>query len=94
MRVRKVPMRKCVACQEMRPKREMIRIVRTPEEEVLIDTTGKKSGRGAYICATEQCFTAARKNQALEKALKMRISPEIYDQLAQEFIFIGKDSHE
>ncbi|MEK3734612.1 MULTISPECIES: RNase P modulator RnpM [Paenibacillus] len=86
MKQRKVPLRKCVACQEMKPKKELIRIVRTPEEEVLIDLTGKKSGRGAYLCGNVSCFKLAHKNKALDRALKHNVKPEIYEQLAQDFI--------
>lgn len=85
MKQRKVPLRKCVATQEMMPKKELIRVVRTPEGEVLIDLTGKKSGRGAYICGKFECFKLAQKNKALDRALKCQVSPEIYDQLAREF---------
>lgn len=65
--------------------KELIRVVRTPEGEVLIDLTGKKSGRGAYICGKLECFKLAQKNKALDRALKCQVSPEIYDQLAREF---------
>jgi hypothetical protein len=85
MRVRKIPLRKCVACQEMKPKKELIRIVKTPEDEIMIDPTGKKSGRGAYLCVSGDCFAKARQNKALEKSLKTSIRPEIYDQLLQDF---------
>ncbi|RJG22332.1 RNase P modulator RnpM [Paenibacillus thiaminolyticus] len=86
MRTRKVPLRKCVACQEMMPKKELIRVVRTPEDEVLIDLTGKKSGRGAYLCGKMSCFKLAHKSRALDRALKHQVQPEIYEQLAQDFI--------
>ncbi|MDG0871113.1 YlxR family protein [Paenibacillus thiaminolyticus] len=86
MRTRKVPLRKCVACQEMMPKKELIRVVRTPEDEVLIDLTGKKSGRGAYLCGKLSCFKLAHKSRALDRALKHQVQPEIYEQLAQDFI--------
>ncbi|MBG9793115.1 nucleic-acid-binding protein [Paenibacillus dendritiformis] len=86
MRTRKVPLRKCVACQEMMPKKELIRVVRTPEDEVLIDLTGKKSGRGAYLCGKLSCFKLAHKSKALDRALKHQVQPEIYEQLAQDFI--------
>lgn len=86
MRTRKVPLRKCVACQEMMPKKELIRVVRTPEGEVLIDLTGKKSGRGAYLCGKLSCFKLAHKSRALDRALKHQVQPEIYEQLAQDFI--------
>lgn len=86
MRTRKVPLRKCVACQEMMPKKELIRVVRTPEDEVLIDLTGKKSGRGAYLCGKLSCFKLAHKSRALDRALKHQVQPELYEQLAQDFI--------
>lgn len=90
MRPRKVPLRKCVACQEMKPKKELIRVVRTPEEEVLIDLTGKKAGRGAYLCGEVSCFKLAKKSRALDRALKQAVGPEIYDQLEQDFIAVEK----
>lgn len=88
MRPRKVPLRKCVACQEMMPKKELIRVVRTPEEEVLIDLTGKKSGRGAYLCGKLSCFKLAKKSKALDRALKQPVGDDIYDQLEADFIKI------
>ncbi|MBN2909366.1 YlxR family protein [Polycladomyces sp. WAk] len=84
MRTRKVPMRKCVACQEMMPKKELIRVVRTPEQEILIDPTGKKSGRGAYLCGKEECFRLAKKKKALDRALKVQVDDSIYDRLQEE----------
>lgn len=85
MKQRKVPLRKCVASQQMMPKKELIRVVRTPEGEVLIDLTGKKSGRGAYICGKLEYFKLAQKNKSLDRALKCQVSPEIYAQLARDF---------
>jgi predicted RNA-binding protein YlxR (DUF448 family) len=86
MRQRKIPLRKCVACQEMKPKKQLIRVVRTPEEEIQIDQSGKKSGRGAYLCATLACFKLAQKSKAFDRALKHNVSSAIYEQLAQDFI--------
>lgn len=86
MKQRKIPLRKCVACQEMKPKKELIRVVRTPDENILIDLTGKKSGRGAYLCGKSSCFRLAKKSKALDRALKQSVSPDIYDQLEQDFI--------
>ncbi|TCZ80002.1 YlxR family protein [Paenibacillus albiflavus] len=86
MKQRKVPLRKCVACQEMMPKRELIRIVRTPEEEILIDLKGKQSGRGAYLCGKLSCFKLAKKSKALDRALKSSVSSEIYDRLESDFV--------
>jgi uncharacterized protein len=81
MKRRKVPMRKCVASQEMFPKKELIRIVRTPENELVIDPTGKKSGRGAYLCAKMEYIDLAQKKKALDRALKVQVPSELYDQL-------------
>ena len=92
MRGRKIPMRKCVACQEMKPKRELIRVVRTPEEDIVIDVTGKKNGRGAYLCGKVECFQLAKKSSALDRALKTNVSADIYDQLEHEFIFSQRNS--
>ncbi|MBN2984039.1 MULTISPECIES: RNase P modulator RnpM [Cohnella] len=86
MKQRKIPLRKCVATQDMMPKKELIRIVRTPEGEILIDMTGKKPGRGAYLCGKSSCFKLAKKNKALDRALKTTVPPEIYDRLEADFI--------
>ncbi|MBP1931531.1 RNase P modulator RnpM [Ammoniphilus resinae] len=92
MKPRKVPMRKCVACQEMTPKKELIRIVRSPEGEVKVDPSGKSSGRGAYICRKAECFSLAKKRRALDKSLEVSIPEEIYDRL--EIDWIGMDKSE
>lgn len=86
MRRRKVPLRKCVACQQMKSKKELIRVVHTPEDEILIDLTGKKSGRGAYLCGDVKCFLLAKKSRALDRSLKAPVGDHIYEQLAQDFI--------
>jgi predicted RNA-binding protein YlxR (DUF448 family) len=86
MRQRKIPLRKCVACQEMKPKKQLIRIVRTPQEEIQIDQSGKKAGRGAYLCAQISCFKLAQKSKAFDRALKQTVSPLIYEKLAHDFI--------
>jgi len=86
MRPRKVPLRKCVACQEMMPKKELIRVVRTPDEQVLIDLSGKMSGRGAYLCGKLSCFKLAKKSKALDRALKQPVGDDIYDQLEADFV--------
>lgn len=83
MRKRKIPMRKCVASQETFPKKELIRIVRTPENDVIIDPTGKKSGRGAYLCAKLSYIDLAEKKKALDRALKVKVDPSIYDELRE-----------
>lgn len=82
--VKKAPMRKCIGCQEMKNKKEMMRILRTTEDQVVLDITGKKNGRGAYICFSKECFARAVKSKALERSLKMSIPQEIYDSLKKE----------
>ncbi|MCI9041681.1 RNase P modulator RnpM [Dubosiella newyorkensis] len=79
--MRKIPMRKCVMTNERFPKKELIRVVRTPEGEVVIDTTGKKNGHGAYIQKSKETFEKAKKNKALARALEIEIPEEIYTQL-------------
>jgi len=78
---KKIPMRMCLGCQEMKPKRELIRVVKNKDGEVSIDFTGKKPGRGAYICRNVACFNLARKQKRLERAFESPISEEIYDNL-------------
>lgn len=82
--VKKVPMRKCVGCQEMKSKKEMIRILKTTEDEIILDATGKKNGRGAYICLSGECLEKAVKNRGVERSLKMHIPGEVYDSLKKE----------
>ncbi|PTX58621.1 hypothetical protein C8P63_11519 [Melghirimyces profundicolus] len=89
MKKRKTPMRKCVASQELYPKKDLIRVVRTPENEIEIDPTGKKSGRGAYICAKEEYVELAKKKRALDRALKTKVGEEVYQRL-REYIATGK----
>lgn len=84
LRTRKIPQRMCVGCREKRNKRELIRIVRTPEGKVLVDKTGKKSRRGAYICNDPQCLTKAIKSKSLEKALDTAIAEDIPEILQKE----------
>lgn len=84
MKMRKVPLRKCVVTNEMKPKKELIRVVRTPEGEVVIDPTGKKSGRGAYVSNKEECFLEAKKKDIFSKHLNVKVSSEIYDQLIKD----------
>ena len=82
-------MRKCVGCGEMKPKKELIRILRTEEEEFVIDTTGKKNGRGAYLCPQTACFEQAVKNRVLERSFKQAIPQEVYERLEKEMDEIG-----
>lgn len=85
-KVRKIPQRMCVGCQEMKPKKEMIRVVKTPENSIEIDLTGKRPGRGAYVCPKEECLQKAIKARRLEKALHHVISTEIIDVLKQGLV--------
>lgn len=82
--VKKTPMRMCLGCNEMKPKKELIRAVKSPEGEISMDLTGKKSGRGAYICRSSECFRLARKARRFEKAFSCQISEEIYDAMEKE----------
>ena len=84
MKVQKIPLRMCTGCMEMKPKKELIRIVKTPEGEVSVDLTGKKSGRGAYICKSTECLEKAFKTKRLSRNLDISISEEIYDKLKEE----------
>ena len=77
-------MRKCVGCQEMKSKKEMIRVIRTAEGEFLLDSTGRKNGRGAYICPSKECLEKARKSKGLERSFKQSIPEEVYDALEKE----------
>lgn len=82
---KKIPMRQCVGCGEMKSKKEMMRVLKTPEEEIVLDVTGKKNGRGAYLCKSGECLLKARKNKGLERSFKMSIPNEVYDNLEKEF---------
>ncbi len=81
---KKIPMRKCIGCQEMKNKKEMMRVLRTPEDTIVLDTTGRKNGRGAYLCFSGECFEKAVKSKGLERSLKMSIPAEVYDSLKKE----------
>ncbi|MBQ7895285.1 MAG: YlxR family protein, partial [Oscillospiraceae bacterium] len=81
---KKIPMRQCLGCREMKPKRELIRVVRSPEGEISLDFKGKANGRGAYICPDAACLNKAIKGRALEKAFSMQIPAEIYEKLNKE----------
>ncbi|SHI69041.1 RNase P modulator RnpM [Propionispora hippei] len=81
MQKKKIPQRMCVGCQEMKSKKELLRIVRTPDGSIVLDATGKKAGRGAYICPSEECFTKAMKQKRIEKALNQPIEAAVYEAL-------------
>ena len=82
---KKIPLRQCVGCGEMKGKKEMMRVLRTVENEICLDVTGKKNGRGAYLCRSRECLQKTKKNKGLERSFKMSISGEIYDILEREF---------
>lgn len=82
---KKIPLRQCVGCGEMKSKKEMLRILKTAENEFVLDKTGKKNGRGAYLCNSRECFAKARKSKGLERSFKMSIPNEVYDNLQKEF---------
>jgi len=79
---KKIPMRQCTGCREMKPKVELVRVVRSPEGELSVDTRGKKPGRGAYVCRDAACLKKAIKSRALERALEVKLPEEIYETLA------------
>lgn len=84
MAIKKIPLRKCVGCHESKPKKELIRIVRSSEGEISVDATGKKQGRGAYICPSEACLKKALKAKAFDKTFEAKVPDEIYSKLASE----------
>lgn len=86
----KIPLRQCIGCREMKSKKEMIRVIRTSEGEIQLDATGKKNGRGAYICASKSCLEQAIKSHGLERSLKVTIPMEVYESLKKEFETIEK----
>ena len=88
--VRKTPLRKCTGCGELKSKKEMIRVLKTVEGDFFIDESGRKNGRGAYICSSKECLEKAIQNKGLEKSFKTAIPKEIYDRLKEELIQIAK----
>ena len=86
---KKIPLRKCVGCGEMKGKKDMMRVLKTTEEEICLDVTGKKNGRGAYLCRNRECLQKARKNKGLERSFKMAIPKEVYETLEKEMEQLG-----
>ncbi|MBQ8655347.1 MAG: YlxR family protein [Clostridia bacterium] len=84
MKPKKIPMRMCVGCREMKPKKELIRVVRSPEGAVSMDPVGKKPGRGAYVCRSEACLKRAIKQRQLERQLEVQLTEEVSEALARE----------
>ena len=85
---KKIPLRQCVGCNEMKSKKEMLRVLKTAEGEVILDTTGKMNGRGAYLCRNAECLKKAIKHKGLERSLKMEIEKNVYEKLEKEFLNI------
>ena len=86
MQTRRIPMRKCTGCNEMKPKKELVRVVKSPEGEISLDLTGKKPGRGAYVCGDIECLKKARKSRRLEKAFSCKIPDEVYEALEAQLL--------
>lgn len=100
--MKKIPLRKCTGCAEMKPKRELIRVVKSPEAkdadgnvlsggEISLDLTGKKPGRGAYVCKKIQCFEKARKARRFERSLSCKIPDEVYEQMKTELVLNSEE---
>lgn len=83
-KVKKIPLRQCLGCNERKPKKELLRVVRTPEGEIVLDFIGKKSGRGAYICHSLSCLKKARRSRRIDKNLECEIPDEVYDKMESE----------
>jgi len=83
-KVKKIPQRQCVGCREMKNKKDLIRVVKSPENVISLDFVGRKPGRGAYVCRSVECLKKARKTRALERAFDVQIPPEVYDTLERE----------
>ena len=83
-KVKKIPQRQCLGCREMKDKKDLIRVVRSPEGEISLDFKGKKPGRGAYVCPESECLQKARKSRALERAFSAQIPPEVYEELERQ----------
>ena len=81
---RKVPLRQCVGCQEMKNKKELLRVIKTPENEIVLDATGRRNGRGAYLCPSTACLAKARKAKRLQNAFGVEVPDEVFDRLTAE----------
>ncbi len=82
---KKIPMRQCIGCGEMKSKKELLRILKTAEDEITLDATGRKNGRGAYLCFSRDCLEKAIKKKGLERSFRMKIPKEVYEKLGEEF---------
>ena len=90
MKNKKIPMRTCIGCREMKPKLELMRVVKTPENEILLDLTGRKNGRGAYVCKNKECLLKIRKRKALSNAFGMPVDDTVYENIEKEFELFGQ----
>lgn len=90
MSTKKIPQRQCIGCGEMKNKKEMLRVLKTTDDQIIIDATGRKNGRGAYLCPSMDCYKKAVKNKGLERSLKMAIPKEVYEALEKEMDSIGE----
>lgn len=91
MKIRKVPLRRCIGCREMKEKKSLIRVVRNQEGQVAVDPTGRMNGRGAYICRDPECFAKARKSRALNREFSADIPEEVYEEVARQLeAHVGK----
>ncbi len=86
MQTKRTPMRKCTGCGEMKPKKELVRVVKSPDGEISLDLTGKKNGRGAYVCPNANCLKKAQKAKRIERAFDCAIPDEIFEKMEQELI--------
>ena len=82
--IRKIPLRRCSGCGEMKPKKELIRVIHTPEDTIELDLTGNKNGRGAYVCRSAECLRLAERSHAIERSLSVTIPAELYERLRKE----------
>ena len=90
MSMKKVPLRQCIGCHEMKSNKEMIRVIKTAEDEIMLDATGRKNGRGAYLCPSMECLKKAVKGKGLERSFKMAIPKEVYETLEKEMEELGR----
>ena len=90
MSLKKVPLRQCIGCKEMKSKKEMIRVIKTAEDEIMLDATGRKNGRGAYLCPSMECLKKAVKGKGLERSFKMAIPKEVYETLEKGMEELGR----
>ena len=91
MSTKKIPLRQCIGCGEMKNKKEMIRILKTQGESFILDATGRKNGRGAYLCPQEACLKRARKSRALERAFSLTLPPQVFDALEEQIREVPPD---